>query len=269
MSPVCDPVSLWGAHVIERSLSKATDTVICVSEEEKEHARSLGISPQKLRVIPNGIPLNAAKEYKTLRHVVRRELELSDDDVCIGAVGRLVYQKAFDVLIEAFSLALPNLNSKVKLLIVGSGPRRQKLETLIRKLSLQSRTKLVGQLPGMRTMSAFDVFALSSCCEGHPYTFVEALSLGLPIVTTAVGGSKVSVLPGVNGFVSPVGNAQAMATNFVRLAESLALREQMSRASLRIATEFTLENMIRQTTEVYEGLLEGSTPLVRAASAGR
>jgi glycosyltransferase involved in cell wall biosynthesis len=116
-------------------------------------------------------------------------------------------------------------------------------------------------------MAAFDIFALSSCMEAHPYTFIEALSLGLPIVTTAIGGSKVSVQNGVNGFVCPVGDANAMANSFVKLARSPTLREQMSRASLSLANEFTLENMIRRTSQVYAPTMQTDGYMTRAVGA--
>ena len=118
-------------------------------------------------------------------------------------------------------------------------------------------------------MAAFDIFALSSCYEGHPYTFIEALSIGLPIVTTAIGGAKMSVLNNVNGFVSPIGDAKAMAANLVKLANSPRLREEMSRASFRIASDFSLENMMRRTSEVYEGTIQTRSCLAQAAGTGR
>ena len=233
MSPVCDPISYRGADIIERTLSSTTDTFICVSEEEVEHARSLGIPAKKIRMIPNGIPVWDANEFKTMRETVRQELCLSDTDICIGSVGRLVDQKATHVLIEAFGIAAHQLDKNVKLIVVGSGPQLPRLEAMVQKLALGNRIQLVGELPGLRTMSAFDVYALSSCYEGHPYTFIEALSLGLPIVTTAIGGAKMSVHEGVNGFISPVGDAKAMAQSLLKVTISSTLREQMSRASLR------------------------------------
>ena len=108
MSPVCDPISYCGADLIERTLAITTDVFICVSDEEVEHARSLGIPAKKIRMIPNGIPIGEAIEFKAQRATVRGELELSESDVCIGAVGRLVDQKAAHVLIEAFGRAAPN-----------------------------------------------------------------------------------------------------------------------------------------------------------------
>jgi glycosyltransferase involved in cell wall biosynthesis len=269
MSPVCDPISYWGAQLIERTLAKTTDAFICVSEEEMEHARSLGISPERLRLIPNGMVLSDANESKSQRLMVRRELALSETDVCIGAVGRLVAQKSFHVLVEAFSLAAPQLARNVRLIVVGTGPLLPALKALAKNLAMQDRIDFVGKLPGLRTMAAFDIFALSSCCEGHPYAFIEALSLGLPIVTTAIGGARISVQNGVNGFISPIGDAKSLANSFVKLTHSPALRAQMARASLRIANEFTLENMLNRTSKAYEGILETRGYLTQAAGAGR
>jgi glycosyltransferase involved in cell wall biosynthesis len=267
MSPVDGQISSRGAQIIERTLSRTTDIFICVSDEESEHARSLGIAESKIRLIPNGIPVSEAQEWKSCRAIVRDELGLSPADICIGAVGRLVHQKATQVLIEAFALAAAQLGKNVKLIIVGAGPLRPKLEVLAKRRRLGERIQFAGELPGLRTMSAFDIFALSSCYEGHPYTFIEALSLGLPIVTTCVGGAKMSVVDGVNGFISPVGDAPAMANSLLKLASSVTLREQMSRASLRMAGDFTLDKMLRGTSKVYEGALKTRELLARSAGA--
>jgi glycosyltransferase involved in cell wall biosynthesis len=269
MSPVCDPISFRGAYLIERTLSRTTDVFICVSEEEKDHAQSLGISRDKIRVIPNGIPVWNAHESKSLRAHVRRELSLSETDICIGTVGRLVHQKASQVLIEAFGIAAPQIGNHVKLVVVGAGPMLARLEALAKSLSVRNNIYFAGELPGLRTMAAFDIFALSSCYEGHPYTFIEALSMGLPIVTTAIGGAKMSVMHNANGFVSPIGDAKAMAGNLVKLANSPGLREEMSRASFKIAAEFSLENMLRRTSEAYESTMQTRSYLAQTAGAGR
>ena len=269
MSPVSGRISFLGAHFVERILSNASDIIICVSEEEMNHARALGIPRAKIRMIPNGISLRDAQEAKALRSIVRRELNLAGTDVCIGAVGRLVEQKAFHVLIDAFALAIPQLAQNVKLVIVGDGPLLSGLQRLATRRSVQGRVMFQGRLPGLRTMSAFDLFAMSSCSEGHPYTLIEALALGLPIVTTAIGGAQSSVLPGVNGFVSPIGDAKSMAGNLVTVAQSPALRGQMASASLRIANQFTLETMLRRITQVYEEQVKTTGYAAQAASAGR
>jgi glycosyltransferase involved in cell wall biosynthesis len=269
MSPVGDRISFLGAHFVERLLSSASDIIVCVSEEEMEHARTLGIPQSKLRQIPNGISLRKAQEARSQRALVRREMNLSDADVCIGAVGRLVEQKAFHVLIEAFALAAPQLTQNVKLVMIGDGPLLSQLQTVAKKLSIEERVMFKGKLPGLRTMAAFDIFAMSSCCEGHPYTLIEALSIGLPIVTTAIGGTKTSVLPGVNGFVSQIGDSKSMATNLVTLAHSPGLRQQMAAASLRMATQFSLENMLRLTAEVYDEQVKTTSYTAQAAGAGR
>jgi glycosyltransferase involved in cell wall biosynthesis len=268
MSPVADCFSQQGAHVVERSLAMATDVFICVSEEEMDHARIMGIASHKLRLVPNGMPLADAHEPKLLRSTVRKELGLSDGDICIGSVGRLVRQKAYHVAVEAFARAASQLDERVKMIVVGDGPLLHKLKTKARKVDAQGRVRFVGEMPGLRTMSAFDIFAVSSYYEGHPYSYIEALALGLPIVTTAVGGSKMSVHDGVNGFVCPVGDVDAMANSFVKLVQSPLLREQMSRASSGIANDFTLDNMLRRTRHVYEGTLQTRAYLSQVTSAG-
>jgi glycosyltransferase involved in cell wall biosynthesis len=267
MSPVCGVIPRLGAHLIEWSLSKVTDAVICVSEEEAEHARKLGIASSKLQVIPNGIPIQHASALRSQRAQVRSELGIGQDEVCIGSVGRLVRQKSPEILVEAFARAVPQLPRNVKLAMVGTGPLLQELQTIAEEFKVQEQIKFLGKLPGLRTMAAFDAFALTSCYEGHPYAFVEALSLGLPIVTTAVGGAKMSVKDGVNGFVCAVGDVHAVAKAVVSLGNSSELRMKMSRAALELAQHFTLEEMMTRTNQLYRANIPGAGAMTRAATA--
>lgn len=234
----------------ERLLAAWGARVICVSEEERAHALSLGIRPARLAVIANGIsPLLPAD-----RPGARARLDLPDETPCVGFVGRLSAQKAVDRLLRAFARA-PG-SDRARLVVVGDGAERAALESLARELGIADRTRFTGQADGVALMAAFDIFALPSRYEGFPYVLPEAACRGLPIVAMAVGGAGVVVEEGSNGFIVPqAGGAAAMAERLSRLLRDPGLRRAMARRSLERAAGLTVGNMVARTVALYRDVL--------------
>ncbi len=106
-------------------------------------------------------------------------------------------------------------------------------------------------------MHAFDIFALTSDSEGHPIVVLEAMSRGLPVVATAVGGITDSVRPGVNGFIAPVRGVTEIADALAKLVDDAALRERMGRASREISRNFSIDGMVDKTVALYQQILSG------------
>lgn len=231
----------------ERLLAPMTSQTICVSEHERRHAVAQGIPDTRISVIHNGIvPLPPVD-----RSTVRAELGLSESTVCIGTVGRLSQQKATDKLITAFSM-MQAREIDTRLVVVGDGPQRQTLQTLVAQLGLGQRVTLTGAADGQRLMAGFDLFALSSNYEAFPYVLVEAAARGLPIVMTETGGAESIVRNGRNGFVVPQGNLEAFAAHLRTLSRKPPLRETMGRYSKMLSREFSAERMIDSTVAVYQ-----------------
>jgi len=234
----------------ELFLSYLSKVVICVSEQEFEHARSMGIRADRLSVVHNGIqPLAAVN-----RQNMRAELRLTDNDVCVGFVGRLSAQKSVHRLIRSFAMALHD-GVNLRLVIVGDGPDRSELEELARTLGIGPRVAFAGSRNGAAVMAAFDIFALPSRYEAFPYVLLEAAARGLPIVMTETGGAKSVVRHEENGFIVPQDQIEFLAARIGQLAADKALAQRMSERSQSIAAEFTVENMVEQTLRVYASAL--------------
>ncbi len=236
----------------ERLLSAWGARLICVSEEERAHALSLGIRANRLAVIANGIaPLPPAD-----RPAARARMGLPEATPCVGFVGRLSAQKAVDRLLRAFALA-PG-NQQARLVIVGEGAEQAALESLARDLGIADRTRFTGQADGVALMAGFDIFALPSRYEGFPYVLPEAACRGLPILTMAVGGAGVVVEEGGNGFIVPqAGGAAALAERLGLLLGDPGLRRAMAKRSLERAAGLTAQNMVANTVALYREVLGG------------
>ena len=230
---------------IELLLSHLTDVIVCSSQNEREHALSLGIAAQKLAVVVNGRTPAVARDRASLRD----ELRLSGK-VVIGFVGRLEAQKAPHRLIEAAIKLLPKL-PQAHLLMIGDGPERGQLEAMMRATGLEKRATWLGAVDAVQYMPAMDVLAMPSVYEGFAYVLLEALHAGLPIVATPVGGTAESVLPGENGIIVPHHPVEPLVTALRQLGLDAELRHKMGQAARERASHFSVTRMVDNLEGLY------------------
>ena len=167
-------------------------------------------------------------------------------------VGRLAAIKDLPTLLHAVALALPFCPG-LELWIVGDGVVRTALEALADGLGLKNTVRFFGQqMDTARYFRAADVFAMSSTSEGLPMSLVQALSIGLPAITTDVGGMREVLDLTGSGIYTPVGDAEAMARSILQLASDEAMRERFRERALRgYANHFTLEQMDAEYMRLY------------------
>jgi glycosyltransferase involved in cell wall biosynthesis len=134
LNPLLGSLSRWLYKGVERSLSGFTDGIILVSVEEKDHAIDLRLTPEKLHVVPNGITQRRASS----RNEARRQLNLDNDKLYIGFIGRLVHQKNPALLIEAFA-GLTSHFELARLIMLGDGPLSAPLHDLAAQLGVTDR----------------------------------------------------------------------------------------------------------------------------------
>jgi glycosyltransferase involved in cell wall biosynthesis len=208
----------------------------------------------KLRVITYGAAELPVADGATLAHVwqLRQWLGLRGDEILIGSVGRLVEQKDYPTLLQAFALAatlVPNL----RLVIAGDGPLRASLEQLVRNLEIADRVRFLGNWHDVPTLlRSTDVFALASKFEPFGVALLEAKAAALPIVATAVNEIPDIVSDGVSGFLTPPQQPATMAALFARLACDPHLRGRFAARALVEAQQFSLP----ATVAAYESLYD-------------
>jgi glycosyltransferase involved in cell wall biosynthesis len=234
---------------IELTLSLRTARVIAVSPEEARAAVRVGLGRSRVVTVPNGIgPLKLAP-----RHEARRIMGVSDDALVIGFVGRLVDQKAPDVLVKAFATTT-RVAPHARLAMVGAGPLDKPLRELAWRLGVADKIIWLGERDARGVFAGFDVFALSSRKEGLPYVVLEAMVAGLPVIATSSAGVEILVEPGVNGAVVPPGDDAAFARALIDLALNPQRLARYAAASRARAAELTIDAMVERTLDVYEAL---------------
>jgi len=197
---------------------------------------------------------------------VRRELGFGADDLVIGAVGRLDYEKRFDLLIEAFA-DVRKAYPRAQLAIAGDGKHRPALEATIERFALQSSCRLLGlQRDVGRLHHAFDLFVQSSIREGTPNAVLEAMALETPIIATDSGGTAELVADEVHGLIVPTGSADALRDAMLRaLREPEATRERARAARRRVESELSFARRMERVERVYHELMAGRLAQQRAS----
>lgn len=226
----------------ERVLWRLTDAMICNSEALRGVLQGLGVPSERLYSIPNGVDIQWFQPASPP----------SSRPPLLICVARLVQDKDHITLLRAFAIVLRQ-HPEARLRIVGEGPEEQRLRQWAAVHAAGSRVEFVSAGVDMRGhYAAARLFVLTSVREGQPNVLLEAMACGMPVVATAVGGVPQLITQGENGFLSPSGDAVALATYCCRLLDDGALCDAMGQAGRqRAVQEFSFAAMVRTHEEVF------------------
>ncbi|MCC7384177.1 MAG: glycosyltransferase [Deltaproteobacteria bacterium] len=241
----------------ERNLGRLTDRIIAISPAQREDlAFKYQVAPiEKIELVPLGLELDRFRRIDLDgRGALRRELALSPDAPLVLSVGRLVPIKRFDLLIDAFG-RVSAVRPDAALVIAGDGEPSFRAELEARARRVSGRIFFLGWRRDLeRLYRDADVFALTSDNEGTPVAVIEAVSAGLPVVATDVGGLRDILEPEMG---RRVGRGDSMA-----LAQALltALDPPVGRVPEpvrdRMVTTFSHRRLISDVSRLYDRLLE-------------
>lgn len=196
-------------------------------------------------VIYNGIP--------TQEYACRKEEESKDDVISLINVGKFKKAKNHFLLIESFAIALEK-EPKLRLVLVGDGSLRRRVEERVKQLGLSGKVVFLGWREDVSSvLNNSDIFVLSSAWEGFGMVLVEAMAAGKPVVATKVGGVPEVVEEGLAGILVPPQDPVALAEAILTLAENKDLRKIMGQKGEEIAKKkFDILLIAPQYEELYE-----------------
>jgi glycosyltransferase involved in cell wall biosynthesis len=244
--------------LLERALAPVTEAYVANSEALAESVRRRGDPTRKLVVIPNGVAI-PPELAATERAHLRSELGVAADEPLIGMVARLDPRfKDHETLLAAFA-ALVREGRDVRLVFVGDGPARERLEELAPSLGIENRVCFAGyRADAARVPAALDVSVLLTYSEGFSNVVLETMAAGSPLVVTDIPPNREAVADGVHALVVPVGDAEATTAALRRLLDDRHLAASLAGESKRRAMErYSLEAQAAATMELYERLLRG------------
>ncbi len=191
------------------------DQILAVSQEIKEivHQR-FRVNNSKIMVLKNGIVFDNRFSVSV---DLEKEFLISENTLKIIAVGRLSYQKALEVLVQAASELVNQGMHNIFVMIAGEGEDRVRLETLVSDLGLANYVKLLGiRHDVIGLMKASDIFVMPSRYEGLSIAMIEAMACGLPIIASDAPGLRTFIKHGQNGLLFPIEDHDLTRINSVR-----------------------------------------------------
>ncbi len=228
--------------------------IVAVSQKTHEISLHEGIHEERIAVITNGIiPLSIENRIKP---EVRKEAGMGVDDLVLVSVGRLVYQKAHEVLVASMPDVLEEFPN-AKAWIFGEGPLRVDLQSQVERLGLSNSVKLPGKSEHIaRYLAGADIFVLPSRWEGLPIALLEAMSAGLPSIATKVEGVDEVLVEGEHGLFVPVENPEALARAILQLLRHPETRARMGAAArMHVSKNYTVDRMCSQYLELMQNCL--------------
>jgi glycosyltransferase involved in cell wall biosynthesis len=244
----------WKRRLVNPLLSRFDGSIVAVSHELRDYMIESRFPRERVRVIHNGIePAVAASPVDRRR--ARMLLGLDDRAFVVTTVARLDPVKDLVTLLDAFAQVRTRVPS-ARLVIVGDGPERQRLEARAAQDDLAGSVRITGYRADVRALlPAADVYASSSISEGVSITILEAMATGIPVVATAVGGTPEILSDGTGGVLVPRRDPARLGAAIVSLAEDHRRRAALAvSARRRLETAFTIDRMVDDYARSYRGL---------------
>ena len=247
---------------IEKILAKFTDSIIAISQRQKEEIvqKYRIINPERCCVVRLGFDL---EKFSNLEHrrqnLFREKFNFKQDDILVGMVGRLTSIKNHKMFIDAIDYmnktAAEDIIDKIKFVIVGDGEMKEELLAYGRFKGLMEKIFFTGWFKDTdRVYADLDIVALTSINEGTPVSLIEAMVSSKPVVSTNVGGVKDTV--GETGILVDVGDYKTMGDKILELVSSAEKREKMVKLGRDFVKDrYSKERLVSELKELYRNFI--------------
>jgi glycosyltransferase involved in cell wall biosynthesis len=242
---------------VDRWSLPAADRLITVCQAfARELARNTGVPREKISVQHNSI---RPQSENPTGETIRSKIGIDSDGPVVLSVGRLSKEKAHVDLLHAFKqLRETNPELNCRLIFVGDGPERARLEAAAESPGLKDHVVFAGQVSDVNSFyAAADVFVLPSHSEGSPHVLLEAMAAEVPVVATSVGGVPEIVENDVSALLVPAADPTGLASAIARLLADKELAQRLTEnAATLVANLYTPENYVRSLVKIYREVIE-------------
>ncbi|MBI4843561.1 MAG: glycosyltransferase family 4 protein [Nitrospirae bacterium] len=226
--------------------------IICVSKGLKNEYIEQGITSSKCIVIHNGI--DPQTEAAAPAQDIRKKWGISEDEILTGTASSLLRGKRIDDILEIFSIARNASPKKVKCMIVGDGPEKQRLLNIAAKKGIMNDTVFTGfQKDAVSLINAMDIFIMASEKEGFPRALLEAMLMGRAAAAFDVTGVSELIVDGDTGYLIPSGDIPAFGKALIKLITDDDLRIRFGeRGRRRVIDNFSVGRYIKEVENVFD-----------------
>jgi glycosyltransferase involved in cell wall biosynthesis len=236
---------------IQDFYARNADAVITPGTYLKKLVKGWGVEEDRIRVIRNAVSRD--------KYCIPESKEAARKVIGIGegiilTVARLTRWKGIDKLIEI----LPYVDPEYKLVVVGSGPEMQRLLNLSSSLGVSERVVFAGNVPPDKVacyLAACDVLVLYSGYEGLSHVLLEAMMVGIPVITTEKGGNPELIKDGFNGLLVTYGDKERLCSVLKHLLEDESLRRKLSENCRTAVKDFDWNNLLGETLALFREVI--------------
>lgn len=232
---------------------RVLDRIIAVSQDIRQVLLRAGVPDSRIRMIHSGID---TAWYASLQAdpAFRTRWQLPADAILVGTAAAFTKEKDYPNFLRAAALALQKA-PQLYFMAVGEGPQLARIKELAGQMGLGQRLVFAGFQRDLRQFyAAWDIFVLASKREGLNNAVMEAMSAGLPVIATLVGGMPELIQTGVDGLLVPPDNSEAMAVAIVSLAGDPSLRKELGVSASVKAGDFDQKLMVERNLALYREL---------------
>lgn len=255
---------------VERSLAAKTDAIVAISHQQKYELGTLHqiCAPEKITVIPLGFDLGKfSTGIAEKRRHFREKYQVSDDEIAITIVGRLVPVKNHAFFLQVVENILQKTTKKVRFFIVGDGEERETILERLKNAGIDHTYWPLSPRRAMVTLTSWskevdvvnagsDIIALTSLNEGTPVSLIEAQAGGKPVVSTRTGGINDVVLENRSALLTGTAEVELFTERILHLIENEKDRIDMGQAGQQFALEhFSYQVLCGRMRELYHSLL--------------
>jgi glycosyltransferase involved in cell wall biosynthesis len=242
---------------LDQKIIKRFDRVIVVSEDIKKKLQNSGISEQKIAVLHNCIK-SAAFKKQGKKGYLNELIGVKLKKPVIGTIGRLSAEKGHEDFIEAAGIVIKKGYS-ANFILVGDGPDRKKLQDKIDHLNLSKNIFITGYVNDIRKVyEDLDLMILPSYTEGLPNVILEALSMEVPVIATAVGGTPEIIESPEIGVLVPPRQPEQLANAIITFLENTEKFKRKTRfGSILIEKKFNFIERTKKLEKIYDEVVLG------------
>jgi len=227
--------------------------ILTISNDTRQRLIRSGLEPEDIQVLHNGIDCQLWRR-NNIAPVLRDEIGMTPSQMLVGTVARITYDKDLPTFFEVAGRVNAQY-PETRFCIVGDGygNELQEAQSEVERLGLKNIVYFTGHRSDLKAIYAsFDLFLMTSRTEGMPNTLLEAMALGLPVVSTAVGGVTELVADGETGILTPPASVAELTGAVCRLISDGELRVKYGKAARsRIEEHFDFSRRVRQMEEYY------------------
>jgi len=235
---------LWG-RLLDLTVS------VNASDYPARLASDYGYPMKRIRVIYNGVHLAIAPIDPEKRIALRKGIGAEVNEIVVNFFGRLADHKGVNYLVRSMSL----LPSRYRLILMGEGPEEEGLRKLVEELGLDRRVNFLGFVAEVNDfVAASDIVVVPSIWrEACPRQIIEAMSLGVPVIASRIGGIPELLVDGVHGLLVPAADANALAAAIQRIGDDPATRAVMGAAARNYAaSHYSMDSVVESYSRVYK-----------------